>query len=147
METDKKIGWMTKFGLLPILLRIVIVWVYLISILSFLRFFSTLVFQLRLDPFALALGYLFWVLADGLVDRSNLARIIATVCFGLITMSVGYIAWNGGVVSLDGLTATFLYPSSMIWMVASGGSLLILLLPHVRRVFLHSTQEGSAFAS
>src|SRR5215204_2639554 len=113
MAVIKEKEWKIKFNELPLLLKIVVVWVYFISIERFFKFLFSLIIQLSLDSFALAFGYLIWVLAGGLVDRSNLARIIAIVCFGVITMSVGYVAWNGGIVSLDGLTVTFLYPSSM----------------------------------
>jgi hypothetical protein len=141
MEVVKEREWKTKFNELPLLLKIVVVWVYFISIERFFKFLFSLIFQLSLDPFALAFGYLLWELAGGLVGRNNLARIIALVCFGFSTAIPVYVVWNGGTVPLDSLTLTFLYPGSMIWIVASSSSALILLLPQIRRVFLNSIQE------
>ena len=141
MEVIKEKEWKTRFNELPVLLKIVVAWVYLISVVYFLKFFIVFVFQLSLDPFSLAFGYLIWVLAGGLLDRSNLARIIALVFLGVSTVIAVYIVWHGGTVSLDRLTMSASYPGSIIWIVASGGSTLILLLPQVRRSFRKSIQE------
>jgi hypothetical protein len=141
MIAIKERGWITKFSELPLLLKIVVVWVYLISIGSFIEVFFALIVQLRLHPFTLAFGYLIWVLAGGLVDRSNIARLIALVCFGFSAAINFYILWNGGMVSIDGLKLSASYPGSIIWIVESCGSILILLLPQVRRLFVNSIQE------
>jgi hypothetical protein len=141
MKTVKEREWKEKFIELPISLRIIVAWVYLISIFYFLKFLFALLFQLSLAVFDLAFGYLIWGLAGGLVNRSNLARIIVLVCFGFITASAVYVLWHGGTVSFDDLTLTFLYPGSIIWIMVSGSSTLILLLPQIRKLFLNSTQE------
>jgi len=133
--------WKTKFNELPLLLRIVVAWVYLISIVYFLKFFFVLIIQVGLAPFDLAFGYLIWVLAGGLVNRINLARIIALVCFVLITAILIYVVWNGGVILLDSLTLTFLYPGLIFWVITSTSTVMILLLPQVRKLFSNSTQE------
>lgn len=143
MESTKGKEWKAKLLELPFLLKIVVVWVYLISLTRFFEFLFTLIFQLSLDPFSLAFGYLFWELAGGLVNRSNLARIVAIVCFALIAVITAYVFLSGGTLSLDDITLTILYPDSLISAVASGGSVIILFLSQVRMAFSNSTQEES----
>ena len=143
MTIIKEREWRTKFNELPLLLKIVVTWVYFISILKFMKFlFEIVLADFRLNVFALAYGYLIWELAGGLVNRSNLARIVALICFGFTTAITAYVFWHDGTVLLDSLTLKFLFSNSIIWIVTSLGSVLILLLPQVRRVFSNSTQEG-----
>lgn len=141
METIKEKEWKTKFLELPFLLKFVVVWVYLISIERFFKFFFSLIFQLSIDPFALALGYLIWVLAGGLVNRDSLARIIALICSGFNCVVLIYGLSHGGIVSLDGLKLRFLYPNSLIWIVANSVSALVLLHPKIGKLYSSSNEE------
>jgi|SRR5688572_24911240 hypothetical protein len=133
--------WRTKFIELPLLLKIVVAWVYFISILNFLKFFAALIMRLSLDVFALAFGYLIWELASGLVGRNNFARVIALVWLGLSAVFRIYVAWNGGTVLIEDFKLSTSYSGSIFWIIACCSSVLILLLPQVRRLFSNSTQE------
>ena len=141
METIKEKRWKMKFVEMPFLLRLVILWIYLISIAYFLKFLLVLLLQSSLDVFSLMFGFLIWELASGLINRSNLARVIALVWFGFIGVSLAYMFLRGGTVSFNGFYLTFLYPSSVIWFIVSGISVLVLLLPRVRKLFSKLIQE------
>ncbi|MEP7137532.1 MAG: hypothetical protein ABI904_21625 [Chloroflexota bacterium] len=142
METLKEKSWKTKLVELPLLLRFVVLWIYIVSISYLLKSLLVFLFQLSLDVFSLIFGFLVWVLASGLIDKSNLARIIALIYFGFVAASTAYLLLSGGTVSFGDWSLTFLYPSSAIWLLVSSSSFPILLLPQVRRLFLNSTKEG-----
>jgi len=141
MTAVKEMDWKTKFNDFPLLLKIVVAGVYFISILNFLKFFVALIMQLNLDAFALAFGYLVWELASGLVERSNFARFIALLWLGLSAVFRIYVVWNGGTVLIEGFKLSTSYSGSIFWIVACCSSVLILLLPEVRKLYTRSSRE------
>jgi len=141
MTALKEMNWKTKFIELPLLLKIVVAWVYFISILNFLKFFATFIMRLSLDAFALAFGYLVWELASGLVERSNFARLIALLWLGLSAVFRIYVVWNGGTVLIEDFKLSTSYSGSIFWIVACCSSVLILLLPQVRKLYARSSRK------
>ena len=100
MTAVKEMNWETKFIQLPLLLKFVVICVYFISVMSFMRSFVAIL-QLRLDVFALAYGYLIWELAGGLLERSNLARVIAILWFGCSLGLRVLLVGNGGTIFVE----------------------------------------------
>jgi len=131
---------MEKFIEFPFIMKIVILWVYAISVLSFLRSFVALI-QLSLDVFALAYGYLIWELAGGLVERSKLARVIALVWLAWNAVFRIYLVRSGGTVVVEDFKLSATNPISILWAILSISSVLILLLPQVRKLFKNPIQE------
>jgi len=140
MTTIKERDWKTKFVGLPSLLKFVVICTYFISTMSFLRAFIAIL-QLQLDGFALAYGYLIWELAGGLVEKSNLARVIAILWFGCSIVFRVLLVWNGGTIFVEDFKISGLNSLSIIWAIACASSILILLLPQVRKLFSNSTLE------
>ncbi|MBL8098037.1 MAG: hypothetical protein JNK81_02590 [Anaerolineales bacterium] len=140
MSDVKERNWKEKFTELPPLLKIVVVWVYFISITYWLKFLFILILHLSLSPFNLAFGYLIWALADGLINRDKIARIIALVYFSFFSIVLAYIILSGGRVSIGDFALTT-SSFSIVWIVISSISILILLLPHIQKFFLNSSHE------
>jgi hypothetical protein len=111
--------WKTKFNELPLLVKIVVTWVYFMSILNFLKFFEALIMQLSIDAFSLAFGYLIWELASSLVERSNFARVITIIWSGLNGLLRIYLVWNGGTIFIEDLKLSGSYASSIIVIIMS----------------------------
>lgn len=88
--------WFGKIKASPLLLRIVIVWMYLLGTLIFLGMIFKAVTNPTVDALAnLIVGPLLWVIADGLLNRNNFFRMSALFLSGFTAIFSFYYWFRG----------------------------------------------------
>ena len=136
--------WLEKIKASPLLLRIVIVWMYLLGTLIFLGMIFKAVTNPTVDALAnLIVGPLLWVIADGLLNRNNFFRMSAlflssfTAIFFLLLLVQGQ---AGNIYALDlsnlGLVQIESFWAPAIFILMNILVVMVLLLPGVKRLYV-----------
>jgi hypothetical protein len=84
MEKPTKQTWLTKFGELPLVIKIILIWMYVVSAGYWLSFIVKFVNSKgTVELSALGAGYLFWWIANGLINKNNFFRMAALFSGGV----------------------------------------------------------------
>jgi hypothetical protein len=136
----------TKFWQLPLALKLVVIWFFLIALNNFWQFGWSLIATFSLDVLPLVLGTIEWNLASGLINRSNESRKWAA-----LFVFLGFVLWffllmiaffkdpnsvEGLNVNYDRFTRTQMIGFLVGYLILDAGILFTLLKAKTKTFFL-----------
>ncbi len=142
----------TKFWQLPLALKLVVIWFFVIALNNLLRFGWTLIASFSLDVLPLIVGTIKWNLAFGLVNRNNESRKWAA-----FFVFLGFVLWflllmiaffkdpnsvEGLNVNYDGFTRTQVIGFLVGYLILDAGILFTLLKGKTKMFFLEETDSS-----
>lgn len=139
----------TKLWRLPLSLRLVVIWLFVIALNNFWRFGWALIARFSLDVLPLIIGTIEWNLASGLVNRSNESRKWTTLfvflgsLFWFFLLMIAFFKDPNSVeglnVNYDGFTRNQVIGFLIAYLILDAGILFALLNAKTKTFFLEKS--------
>jgi hypothetical protein len=145
----------TKFWQLPLSLKLVVTWFFIVAVNNFWRFVYLLIARYSLDLVPLILGIVEWGLAIGIINKSNEARswtaffVFLGTLFSLFLLAIALYkdprSVEGFNMNYDRFTRTQMIGFFVAYFILNVGILFALLRPKTRAFFSsENSQQESA---